>query len=66
MSPEQEAHAEQLVKRFSDKAIIKYRKGCEEHLGNLWEVPLPDLLNMLEEELIDAWMYLETIKELTA
>lgn len=45
---------------FTRKASSKYNAGQKEHGGYL---PMTGTLDDLEEEIIDAWFYLQAIKE---
>lgn len=56
-------HIDRLTNNFKLRATEKYKAGVIEHGGNIWDMPLIDLINNLEEELIDAWVYLQTIKD---
>lgn len=59
----QRYHALSITDRFKKKTLLKYKNGAIEHGGNIWDISIPDLLTNLEEELIDAYVYLETIRE---
>jgi len=43
-------------------ALAKYRKGAEEHGGNLWDLSEDELLDEAINEAIDQVIYLLTIK----
>ena len=49
------------INDFRIKAEKKYVSGQNEHGGNLWEKP--GLLEMMEEEVIDQWFYLQALKQ---
>lgn len=40
----------------------KYKKGVEEHGGNLWEMNIFDLLDNAISETIDQYTYLVTLR----
>ena len=61
MTPAQDAHLTRLLTQFQEQAAAKYRKGQQEHGGNLWVKP--GLLDMAIEEAIDLVIYLLTLKE---
>ena len=56
---------DEAIQRFNVLAAAKYDKGQREHGGNLDEHP--DIVGAVEEELIDAWMYIQSAsRQLTA
>ena len=60
MKPKLEKHLEGIKKDFINLADKKYRKGVEEHGGNL-----PDkegLIDMAIEEMVDGFIYLTTLR----
>ncbi len=61
MTPEQEAHLEQVKADFLIAVDAKYRKGQAEHGGNLWKKP--GVLEMLMEECVDFYVYAHVLKE---
>lgn len=63
MTSDQEKHIDSLVEVFSKKAKFKYAAGVKEHGGNIWELPKEKLIEAAEEEIIDMWVYLQTLKE---
>lgn len=46
---------------FVKFAGIKYRKGQQQHGGNLWEKK--DLITKAKEEVIDQWFYLDALEK---
>lgn len=62
MTPEQEKHLEIIKIVFNVKTNIKYRRGQEEHGGNLWDKSLDFLIESAIEEAIDQFTYLVTLK----
>jgi len=60
MNPEKEAHLKEMQDAFLSLSRKKYEKGQIEHGGNMWEKS--GMLENLEEELVDAWHYLQTLK----
>lgn len=60
MTPQQEAHLQQVKEMFSLAVDLKYRNGEKEHGGNLWEKG--DLLDNAIDEAIDLFVYLITLK----
>ena len=63
MSPEQELHLQRIKYQFSRDVNIKYRKGVEEHGGNLWDMPSKQLLEEAIKEAIDQYVYLSALKD---
>jgi hypothetical protein len=62
MTDEQKAHCNAIAKSFEFHMSNKYKKGVEEHGGNLWEMPEADLLDNAIDEAIDQVVYLLTLK----
>jgi hypothetical protein len=58
---EQRKHSIGLAHIFSEQMIIKYKKGQEEHGGNLWEKP--NLLDNAIDEVVDLAIYLLTLRD---
>lgn len=63
MTQEQREHANMISNMFSELMHKKYRKGAEEHGGNLWEMGSDQLLDNAIDEAIDQVVYLLTLKE---
>jgi hypothetical protein len=63
MTEEQEEHLKRIKTNFTSKVDAKYRKGQEEHGGNLIYSSALRLINMAIEEAIDQIVYLETLAE---
>lgn len=63
MTEDQEAHLRWLKLRFAELADAKYRKGVQEHGGNLWEKGIEYFINAAIDEAIDQVTYLLTLKE---
>ncbi len=61
MTTEQEAHLDEIKYAFVKAVDAKYRKGQEEHGGNLWKKP--GVLEMLMEECVDFWVYAYVLKQ---
>jgi hypothetical protein len=64
MTPEQEEHLARIKGEFIDLVDIKYRRGQEEHGGNLHHVPAVAVLSMAIDEAIDQVTYLLTLREI--
>jgi hypothetical protein len=60
MTPEQENHLGEIKETFCSLVDAKYRKGQEEHGGNLWKKK--GLIDMAIEEAIDQVAYLLSLK----
>lgn len=58
-----EHHANEIFDDLRKQAIDKYLKGAREHGGNLWDVPLPQIVSYAKEEVLDQGSYLWTISE---
>jgi hypothetical protein len=63
MTPAQEEHLARITSEFSTRCSIKYRQGQLEHGGNLWELPLLQLIDNAIDEAIDQQVYLQTIRD---
>lgn len=63
MSPEQEAHIQAIIGRFTKEAYHKYAAGVAEHGGNLWDLSDTKLVEAAMEEAIDQYVYLYTLRE---
>jgi len=61
MTKEQTESLAKSLSRFALMAEQKYKKGQEEHGGNLWVKP--DLIDRMEEEVIDQWHYLQALRQ---
>lgn len=59
MNHEREVHLHTIQEQFCQEVSDKYRKGQNEHGGNLWE---KDNLAALGEEAIDFVVYFYTIR----
>lgn len=60
LTNEQNQHVTRLQSKFSNLLKAKYEAGAREHGGNLWDVDVLDLLYNLRDEVIDAFVYLQT------
>lgn len=56
-------HLERAKEAFAKAASAKYKAGCAEHGGNLWDNSTSYLIDEAMKECIDQWMYLFTLKE---
>lgn len=63
MTESQEAHLNSIVEAFTEACIVKYRKGAEEHGGDLFSMPFEALLDNAIDEAIDQFVYLMTMKQ---
>jgi hypothetical protein len=61
MTPEQEAHLSSIIKRVGEFLNDKYRKGQEEHGGNLFDLTARQLLLESINESIDDLTYKLTL-----
>lgn len=61
MTPEQEQHLQKIKDSFLQAVDDKYRRGQEEHGGNLWEIK--SIIKMLKEEAVDLWVYAVTLEQ---
>lgn len=62
MTPEQEAHLQSIKDQFLALVDPKFRKGAEEHSGDLQEVKPLVLVDYAIEEAIDQVVYLLTLR----
>ena len=60
MTQEQELHLQQIKDFVCEQIDKKYRKGVEEHGGNLWEKT--GMVDKAFEEIIDIFTYLFVTK----
>lgn len=63
MTPAQEQHIITLIRRFEAAADKKYRTGQAEHGGNLWDLPILQILDNAIDEVVDQFIYLSTLKD---
>lgn len=61
MTPEQELHLAEIKADFIKQVDAKYRKGQEEHGGNLWKKP--GVLEMLMDECVDFFVYAYVLRQ---
>lgn len=61
MTPEQQAHQDRIVDRFSTEFRAKFTKGQSEHGGDMWRKP--GMLQHAKEEVLDLVAYLFTLEE---
>lgn len=61
MTEEQENHLLEIKAEFLHQVDKKYRKGQEEHGGNLWKKP--GVLEMLMDECVDFFVYAYVLKQ---
>ena len=54
MKKDQEEHLKEVIKDFAEPVSKKYRRGQQEHGGNIWQKPT---LPLMAEEVIDFWVY---------
>lgn len=62
MTPEQEAHLRTVKIDFYSIVDAKYRKGQEEHGGDLTDMPVLKLIDSAIEEAVDQFVYLTTLR----
>ena len=62
MTKEQEEHLIYIKHKFHSLVDPKYRKGAEEHGGNIWDLTPTQLIDNSIEEAIDQVVYLLTLK----
>lgn len=60
MTPEQEKHLQFLKDEFCKQLDEKYRKGQEEHGGDIWLKS--GMLKNMTEEILDQWVYAKTLE----
>jgi len=60
LSPDREAHLKEMQDAFLKLSRTKYEAGQLEHGGKMWEKS--GMLDHLEEELVDAWHYIRTLR----
>ena len=63
MNPEQETDLKELHAIIFTLVSEKYRRGAEEHGGDLNDLPVSVLLDELQAEIIDALIYVIKAKE---
>lgn len=62
MTPQQEKHLRDIKTQFSNLVDIKYRKGQDEHGGDLFNKPVLDLVDSAIDEAVDQVVYLLTLR----
>lgn len=62
MTNDQERHLADIQKEFIRMVEIKYRRGAEEHGGDLQDMTEGGLLDSAIEEAIDLFVYLITLR----
>ena len=62
LSVQQEQHIKEIISTFSGKMVMKYRKGAQEHGGELLDKDLVWLLDNALDEAIDQVVYLITAR----
>ena len=63
MTEDQEKHLAEIQNAFYKHCDAKYRKGQEEHGGDLFEKTPLELLDMAIDEAVDQVVYLFTLKQ---
>lgn len=63
MTDQQEEHLKSVAKAAAELIESKYRKGQEEHGGNLFDLTSTQLLNEALMEVTDLFVYLLTVKQ---
>jgi hypothetical protein len=61
--PAQEQHLGRALDQFRRLAAEKYRKGAEEHNGDLLRYSAKRLIEEAQKETIDLWFYLHLALE---
>lgn len=62
MTDAQERHLARILKDFAARASGKYRKGAEEHGGNLFDLTPLQLIDNAVDEAVDQVVYLLTLR----
>ena len=62
MTPQQEKHLREIKQEFDIMVDRKYRKGQEEHGGDLFNMHILQLVDNSIDEAIDQVVYLLTIR----
>lgn len=63
MTPDQKKHAETIAMAFTGLMKDKYKKGVEEHGGNIWDMSALHLIEEAISENIDQFVYLYTARQ---
>lgn len=63
MNREQKEHLQDIKEQFLELVDKKYKAGAKEHGGNIWEIPIDNLLDEAIDEAVDQVVYLLTLKE---
>lgn len=63
LNERQQAHLNRLTKKFMVDTSVKFKKGAQEHGGDLQDMAILDILDNALDEVIDQWVYLTTLKE---
>lgn len=62
LTHDQEVHLADLEKAFIADIEAKYRKGAEEHGGNIWDQSIITLIDNAIQEAVDQYVYLRTLR----
>lgn len=63
MTPEQHDHVRELQADFGRRAAAKYRRGVEEHGGDIRDLSILTLCEEMIAEAVDQFIYASTIYE---
>lgn len=63
LNERQQAHLNRLTKKFIADTSVKFKKGAQEHGGDLQDMPILDIVDNALDEVIDQWVYLTTLRE---
>jgi hypothetical protein len=63
LTPRQNLHLIRIRDSFNKAVTIKFRKGAEEHGGDLQDMDSLQLVRNAMDECIDQWTYLKTLEE---
>lgn len=63
LSDRQRAHLNRIIKQFINQTSVKFKRGAQEHGGDLQDYPLLQLVDEAINEAIDQYVYLTTLRE---
>lgn len=63
MRKEQHLHLVGVLRSFNQRAVVKYKKGAQEHKGNLQSLTELELLDEAIDENVDSLVYLLTLRD---
>lgn len=64
MTTQQEEHLAIIKANFQREVDVKYRRGQEEHGGDLFRLNISSLLREIKQEIVDLYVYADSLQAL--